>query len=90
MIGQKTRLASIDKDIMTALGGRELYGLEILDNLNQLEQGLKLGFGRLYPALARLERQGFIEWRWADEPDDTGDARRKYYKMTELGSGRLN
>jgi PadR family transcriptional regulator, regulatory protein PadR len=91
---ENTRLSAIDEDILTVLiGGRELYGLEILDNLNldrEDKLGSKLGFGSLYPALNRLEKKGFIQWRWGDETDDSGGARRKYYKMTGLGSDVLN
>lgn len=90
---ENTRLSAIDEDILTVLKGRELYGLEILDNLNldrEDKLGSKLGFGSLYPALNRLEKKGFIQWRWGDETDDSGGARRKYYKMTGLGSDVLN
>jgi PadR family transcriptional regulator, regulatory protein PadR len=90
---ENIRLSAIDEDILTVLiGERELYGLEILDNLNldrEDKLGSKLGFGSLYPALNRLEKKGFIQWRWGDETDDSGGARRKYYKMTGLGSDVL-
>lgn len=82
------KLTAIDQDILTALGGRELYGLEVLDELN-LDRGIKLSFGSLYPALNRLEKKGFICWRWGDEQEVSGGARRKYYKMTALGATAL-
>jgi PadR family transcriptional regulator, regulatory protein PadR len=82
---EKIRLSAIDEDILTALGGRELYGLEILDELN-LDRPNELGFGSLYPALNRLEKKGLIAWRWGEEEEVTGGARRKYYKMTGLGA----
>lgn len=78
------RLSAIDEDVLTALKGRELYGLEILDYLN-LERPEELMFGSLYPALNRLEKKGLVSWRWGDEKDPTGGARRKYYKVTGLG-----
>ena len=79
------KLSAIDQDILTVFGGRELYGLEVLDELN-LDRGTKLSFGSLYPALSRLEKKGFISWRWGDEQEVSGGARRKYYKMTGLGA----
>ena len=89
---KQIKLSAIDEDILTVLAARELYGLEILDNLNLNREdtfGSKLGFGSLYPALNRLEKKGFVKWRWGDESDDTGGARRKYYKMTGMGSDVL-
>lgn len=83
------KLSAIDEDILTALLGRELYGLEILDQLNLESRPIKLRFGSLYPALNRLEKKGLIKWRWGDEVDGSGGARRKYYQVTGLGSRSL-
>lgn len=82
------KLSAIDQDILTALGGRELYGLEVLEELNW-GRATELSFGSLYPALNRLEKKGFISWRWGDEQEVSGGARRKYYKMTALGTTAL-
>ncbi|MGH2414619.1 MAG: PadR family transcriptional regulator [Microcystaceae cyanobacterium] len=88
------RLSAIDEDILTVLNNqRELYGLEILDCLNLGREdnlGSKLGFGSLYPALNRLEKKGLISWRWGDEEEVSGGARRKYYKITGYGVNSLN
>ncbi|MEM1239742.1 MAG: PadR family transcriptional regulator [Cyanobacteria bacterium P01_H01_bin.26] len=78
------RISAIDEDVLTALLGRELYGLEILDQLN-LDRPSELKFGSLYPALNRLEKKGLVSWKWGDEVDESGGARRKYYKVTGLG-----
>jgi PadR family transcriptional regulator, regulatory protein PadR len=83
------RLTAIDEDILTALASRELYGLEILARLNR-GRSSQLSFGSLYPALSRLESKGFVEWRWGEEEDGSGGARRKYYKATALGQGVLS
>jgi DNA-binding PadR family transcriptional regulator len=79
------RLSAIDEDVLTVLIGRELYGLEVLDELNP-GRPVPLGFGSLYPALNRLEKKGLISWRWGSEQDNSGGARRKYYKVTGLGA----
>jgi PadR family transcriptional regulator, regulatory protein PadR len=82
------RISAIEEDILTALLGQERYGLEILDVLNP-GRPTQLSFGSLYPALNRLEKKGFIRWRWGDEQDNSGGARRKYYKVTGLGATTL-
>lgn len=85
------KLSAIDEDILTVMqGGKELYGLEILDVLNLDSRPFgKLGFGSLYPALNRLEKKGLITWRWGSEEEASGGARRKYFKITGLGSTSL-
>jgi PadR family transcriptional regulator, regulatory protein PadR len=82
------RLSAIDEDVLTVLLGRELYGLEILDQLNP-DRPSPMSFGSLYPALNRLEKKGLISWRWGDEQEESGGARRKYYKVTGLGATAL-
>jgi PadR family transcriptional regulator, regulatory protein PadR len=81
---ETVRLSAIEEDILTVLLGRECYGLEILGYLNTGRKH-QLTFGSLYPALNRLTKKEFIRWRWGDEQDETGGARRKYYKMLNLG-----
>lgn len=83
------KISAIDEDILTVFGGRELYGLEILDELN-LGRPSELGFGSLYPGLNRLEKKGLISCRWGNEDEVSGGARRKYYKITALGASTLN
>jgi PadR family transcriptional regulator, regulatory protein PadR len=78
------RLSAIEEDILTGMGSQELYGLEILDQLN-LGRPSELSFGSLYPALNRLNKKGFISWRWGDVQDGSGGARRKYYEVTGAG-----
>ena len=82
------KLSAIDQDIITVLLGRELYGLAILDQLN-LDRPIELRFGSLYPALNRLEKKGLVTWKWGDEVDESGGARRKYYKVSGLGARTL-
>ncbi|MGK7899452.1 MAG: PadR family transcriptional regulator [Xenococcus sp. (in: cyanobacteria)] len=88
------KLSAIDEDVLTVLKVQgEQYGLEILDCLNLDREkilGIELGFGSLYPALNRLEKKGLIEWRWGDESEVSGGARRKYYKINALGLQSLD
>lgn len=82
------KLSSTDEDVLTALLGREMYGLEMLEVLND-GRPIQLGFSSLYPALNRLEKKGLISWRWGDENEVSGGARRKYYKVEALGEKTL-
>ena len=86
---QPVKISAIDEDILTVLLSRELYGLEILDQLNLDRPVNDLKFGSLYPALNRLEKKGLVVWRWGDEVDESGGARRKYYKVTGWGAKSL-
>jgi PadR family transcriptional regulator, regulatory protein PadR len=59
----------------------EWYGLELAK-----EAGLKSG--TIYPALARLERAGWLESRWEMvDPAEVGRPRRRLYLLT--GEGEL-
>jgi DNA-binding PadR family transcriptional regulator len=41
--------------------------------------------GSVYPILERLERAGWVESEWADEPERPGP-RRRYYELTRDGA----
>jgi DNA-binding PadR family transcriptional regulator len=85
---KQIKLSALDEDVLTVLLGRELYGLEILDQLN-LDRPDELMFSSLYPALNRLEKKGFVSWKWGDEHDSSGGARRKYFKVNGSGAAVL-
>lgn len=81
------RLASLEEDVMTVLlSNPELYGLQILQALNEASTVGRIGFGSLYPTLHRLDKKGYLSARWGEESDgESGGARRKYYRITGLG-----
>ena len=83
------KITAIDEYILTALKAEgESYPLEILDwlNLDSKETiGTEMSFGSLYPALNRLQKKGLVSTKWGDEHEETGGARRKYYKINALG-----
>jgi PadR family transcriptional regulator, regulatory protein PadR len=84
------RLSAIDQDVLTVLRrGRELYGLEILDSLND-GRPHPLRFSSLYPALDRAVDRELLVWRWGDDDDKSRGARRKYYKITAKGNRALS
>ena len=80
-----------DVSILTVLLGRELYGLDIIEQLNGPKRPFeKIKLGSLYAALNRLEKKGLVSWRWGDEVKEVSNgARRKYYKVTGLGQASL-
>lgn len=67
--------------IMVSLAGGPKHGYAMIEDIEKLA-GVKLGPGTLYGALARLEKQGFIEPLPSDD-------RRKPYKLTALGAATL-
>jgi DNA-binding PadR family transcriptional regulator len=72
-------LGSLQQAILLLLWSDEYYGLEIRRRLRF--QGKNVGPGQLYPALRRLEEQGYITSR---EVARVG-ANRVYYIITEAG-----
>lgn len=76
-------LSALEEDLLTLLYQRSLYGLEFINAIKEASNGERdLGFGSLYPTLARMERQNLVIWRWGDEQSGP---RRKYYDITPLG-----
>lgn len=80
-------LSALEEDLLTVLCSKELYGLQIMNGINDASKGLRqIGFGSLYPTLHRLEKKGLVKARWGEETDpESGGARRKYYHVTGLG-----
>jgi DNA-binding PadR family transcriptional regulator len=67
--------------ILSSLAGGAKHGYALTKDIEQLS-GVRLAPGTLYEALARLERQGFIE---AIASDD----RRRPYQLTSTGAAAL-
>ncbi len=72
----------LDFAILGLLHDRPRHGYELKRALGDLGFW-QVSFGSLYPALRRLEKQGFIEATKAD-------GRRKSYRMTEPGRVRFS
>ena len=70
---------------LASLGPQHAYG--IAARLEQVSEDLlKLNQGTLYPALVRLEQQGWIKGKW-DKTENRRDA--KYYSITKAGMKAL-
>ncbi len=74
----------LDVAILAVLWQGKLYGLEIIRDL-EARSDLVIAEGTVYPALARLRREGLIDGKW--EEGDSGHPRR-YYKLTAAGRTR--
>jgi PadR family transcriptional regulator PadR len=66
--------------ILKALSLGYCYGLDIM-------QTTGLPSGTVYPALRRLERDGFVDSKWELEEEATAKQRpaRRYYEVTQEG-----
>lgn len=78
---------TLDLLILNTIAREPLHGWGIAKRIQQLSREvLSFGQGSLYPALHRLEQQGWIEAEWKDS--DLGRAA-KFYKLTPEGRKQL-
>jgi PadR family transcriptional regulator PadR len=64
-----------------------LHGYGIARRIEQTSDDvLQLNYGTLYPALLKLEQEGFIRARWGVSENNR---RAKYYELTKAGQRRL-
>ncbi len=74
--------------ILLALTAGDMHGYAIMqDVLRQSEGRYKLGPGTLYDNLQKLVKTGMVKELGAKAGDE--DSRRRYYRLTSLGSGVL-
>ena len=69
--------------ILKLLSEREMYGYELVSELNRRAKSFSIKEGTLYPILYRLEDEGLMETRW-EHPAFRGQPK-KYYSITEKG-----
>jgi PadR family transcriptional regulator PadR len=67
--------------ILAAVGGRSLYGYDIVRALREVE-GLGISEGTVYPILSRFKREGLVSTALVESKE--GPAR-KYYRLTPRG-----
>jgi transcriptional regulator len=78
---------TLDLLILRTLQTEALHGWAISERIQQIsEDVLQINQGSLYPALHRLEHQGWIEAEWA--VSELG-RRAKYYQLTVSGRRQL-
>lgn len=79
---------TLDLLVLKALSLAPMHGWGITERLQQWsEDVLQLNQGSLYPALYRLERQGFISSSWKATENNR---RARYYALTASGRRQLD
>jgi PadR family transcriptional regulator PadR len=73
--------------VLQLLQERDMYGYELVKEMaKRSDDRLQMKEGTLYPALHKMEKQGFVEHYWSQQ--EKGPAR-KYYRITEEGKAIL-
>lgn len=79
---------TLDMLVLRALLFGPLHGHAIATHIQRTSDDiLRVDHGSLYPALHRLQTQGWITAAWAPMPDRNREA--KYYRLTAAGKRRL-
>jgi PadR family transcriptional regulator PadR len=78
---------TLDMLVLKALELEPMHGWGITERIGQWsEQVLQVNQGSLYPALYRLQRQGWITSSWKVTENNR---RARYYALTTAGRGQL-
>jgi PadR family transcriptional regulator, regulatory protein PadR len=78
---------TLDMLILKAVSLGPLHGYGVLLRIQQISgDRLEIQQGSLYPALYRLEHQGWISSEWGKSENKR---RAKYYQLTDAGRRRL-
>ena len=79
---------TLDVLILKTLELEPMHGWGIAQRIQQVSQEvLQVNQGSLYPALHRLEEQGWIRASWAPSENNR---QAKYYELTRLGRKQLS
>ena len=83
-MGPKTSLSYSAAVILQAVANGYKYGFDVMDVTG-------LPSGTVYPALSRLERDGYLASSWEDEGRAHAEGRpaRRYYRVTAAGARAL-
>ena len=88
-MGKPTDLVqgTVDLLILKTIALEPLHGWAIAQRIRQLsEDVLQVQQGSLYPALQRLEKQGWITADWGASENNR---RARFYRLTKAGQKRL-
>ena len=88
-MGKPTDLVqgTLDLLILKTLALGPMHGWAVGQRIQQISNGiLQIQQGSLYPALHRLEQQGWIRAEWGESEKNR---RAKYYSLTRAGRKRL-
>jgi transcriptional regulator len=78
---------TLDLLILRTIAAEPLHGWAIAQRIQELSNDvLQVNQGSLYPALQRLERQGWLEAEWGASESNR---RARFYQLTTAGRKRL-
>jgi PadR family transcriptional regulator len=78
---------TLDLLIMKAVAAAPLHGWAVAQRINELSRDvLRVNQGSLYPALQRLEREGWITAEWGASENNR---RARFYSLTKSGRKHL-
>jgi transcriptional regulator len=78
---------TLDMLVLKAVSLGPLHGYGVLLRIQQISKGcLEIQQGSLYPALYRLERDGWIASEWGESENKR---KAKYYRLTATGKRQL-
>lgn len=78
---------SLELLVLKALSLQPLHGVGVFQRIQQITNGaIEVSYGALFPALHRLEQQGWLsaEWQLSEH-----NRRAKYYRLTRRGRAQL-
>jgi transcriptional regulator len=79
---------TLDLLILRALEIGPMHGVGIADRIHQVTHGtLVVKAGSLFPALRRIEQQGWIKGEWGPSENNR---RARYYTLTRAGRAQLS
>ncbi len=79
---------TLDLLVLKTLEIEARHGVGVADRIRQISSGTFIVRpGSLFPALHRLEQEGFIKGEWSETPEGR---RAKYYRMTAAGQRQLS
>src|SRR5213593_628103 len=85
------RLSETEILIASAISGKELYGLQIVDEVLALTRGKRrISLGGLYTTLHRMEDKKLVTSRWGETVDDRQGARRRYITRSRVWAHELS
>lgn len=78
---------TLDLLVLKTLALEPRHGVGVADRIGQITRGtFQVKPGSLFPALHRLEQEGFIAGEWSETPEGR---RAKYYRITAAGQRQL-
>ena len=78
---------TLDLLVLRVLSSGDMHGWGISQRLQQISRDvLQVNQGSLYPALYRLEQQGWVDSSWGDSDNNR---RAKFYRLTRSGRRQL-